>query len=244
MKKGLLFFFLVVFSLGLNAQKIYVMGKVLDKKTLQPVDLASIKNIRTQSGTKTNKKGDFFLPSYMLDSIEFSSIGYKSVRHAFKKVVKDTVLYLEQEAVQLQEVVIFGKNDQKLQAEINDLLSEPERSKKFRMQDAANYAGISGGSLSLSPITMLYDAFSKEGKSKRRLAFDIQQDRRVYYATFRFNRIAGFSTKLSGEELEKFKDFSRLSNDFILNATDYDLTYSILQAWKKYKPDFDLYYKE
>ncbi len=221
--------------MSLKAQKIYVMGKVLDKKTKQAIDLVSVKNIRTQGGTKTNKKGDFFLPSYLLDSIEFSSIGYKTVRHAFKKVVKDTVLYLDQEAIQLQEVVILGKNDQKLQSEINELLAEPERSKKFSLQDAGGYAGVSGGSLTFSPITMLYDAFSKEGKSKRRLAFDIQQDRRVYYATFRFNRIAGFSTKLSGEALEKFRDFSLLSNDYILTASDYDLTYSILQSWKKYQ---------
>ena len=224
-------------SFAAEAQKIYVIGKVLDDKTKQPLDLASVRNLRTQAGTKTNKKGDFFLMTFIMDSVEISSLGYKSARFAFNKVVKDSTFYLRQEAVQLQEVIIYGKNDQKFQRELDELLAEPERLKKFTMNDAGDYAGISGGSLSLSPISMLYEAFGKDGKARRRLAFDMQQDRRIYYATFRFNRIASFSTKLTGEKLEEFRDYCRFNTDYILTATDYDLTYKILRFWDEFQKE-------
>jgi hypothetical protein len=230
------FLFLVLLvNFSAFSQKIYVMGTVLDQKSGQPVDLVSVKNVRTSSATKTNNKGSFFLMSFAKDSIEFSCIGYKSMRMAFNAVVKDTTVYLKQEAVALQEVVVYGKREATMQKEIDQLLSQPTYSKKFTLQDAAGYAGVEGGSLSMSPITMLYDIFSKEGKSKRKLRYDIQQDRLAYYATFRFNRIASFSTKLTGKELEDFRDFCRFDNNYILTATDYELTFNILEAWEEYK---------
>lgn len=213
------------------------MGKVLDAQTGKPIDMISVKNIRTSAATKTNNKGAFFLMTFAKDSLEFSSIGYKSVRMMFDKVVKDTLVYIKQEAVQLKEVTVLGKRDATLKKEIEVLLNEPERSKKFTLEDASQYAGVGGGSLNISPISMLYDAFSKEGKSKRKLRYDMQQDRIAYYATFRFNRIASFSTKLTGKELEDFRDFCRFDSHYILSATDYELTYNILESWKAYKKD-------
>jgi hypothetical protein len=75
------------------------------------------------------------------------------------------------------------------------------------------------------PITALYDAFSKEGKSRRKFEVLVSQDQRKVVAARRYTaevvkRVTHFQTD---KEIQDFMLFCNLTVDFIVRSNEYDL---------------------
>ncbi len=84
-------------------------------------------------------------------------------------------------------------------------------------------------------IDALWEIFSKEGKSKRKLAGLQQKELEEYYLNARYNKeYVGYVTKLQGKDLDRLIEFCPLPKDFILRSTDYELTYAILQCYREF----------
>jgi len=86
------------------------------------------------------------------------------------------------------------------------------------------------------PITALYDAFSKEGKSKRKYELLANQDQKKVLAARRYNaevvqRITSFKTD---KEIQDFMLYCNLSVDFIVSSSEYDLYKAIHECLLAY----------
>ncbi|AYQ35654.1 hypothetical protein [Runella sp. SP2] len=205
------------------------MGKVLDAATGKGVNLATITNLKNRDMTRTNKEGVFFLDASVGDSIEIASLTHERGAFRWNGNADEIVFRLKKldKAIELPEVRVASKREQQLEKEIKQVLAEPEAKKNLSFGEAV--------SMAQSPITLLYELFSKSAKEDRKVAMLMQEKRRRDLANYRFGMIAGQATDLSGENLERFRYFCDFSEEFLLLSTDYDLTYEVLQCWNVYK---------
>ena len=89
------------------------------------------------------------------------------------------------------------------------------------------------------PITALYDAFSKEGKSKRKLELLVNQDEKKVVAARRYNAkvIRQITTFKTDKEIQDFMLFCNLSVDFIVSSTEYYLYKAIHECLLAYNAE-------
>lgn len=224
-----IFLFSFLFVQQLQAQKGYVIGKVRDISTKQGVNLATITNLKTKDMTRTNKEGVFFLDVSVGDSIEIFSLTHTKSGFRWNGTAEEVIIEVKrlEKAIELPEVKVTTKREQELQKEIAKIVAEPEARKNLSFGEAI--------SMAQSPITLLYELFSKSAKEDRKVAMLMQEKRRRDLANYRFGMIAGQATELSGDDLERFRYFCDFSEGFLLLSTDYELTYEVLQHWKTYK---------
>lgn len=93
----------------LGIGQIKIAGKVVDKKNNTSLAFASVSLKKTNIGTTTNEKGEFelLLPEgSATDSIQFNYLGYLSQKIQVGKFKSGTIIRLEAQSVNLQEVVV------------------------------------------------------------------------------------------------------------------------------------------
>ncbi|WP_266367096.1 hypothetical protein [Tellurirhabdus rosea] len=231
----LFLFILLLASAGtLQAQSTqkYVLGRLLDQDTKKGVNRAVVLNKRTGQKARTNEAGRFVVLALPGDSLIATSQTHARSGIRWNGVQEEQVMYSKRElsdekVVQLNEVTVIGKHEEELRRELQRALAEPELREKL--------TGDQVLSLAQSPVTLLYEAFSKKAKADRKAAVLWQKYRWKQLAEYRFRLVAGNATDLSGDKLDQFMDYCKLEDDFILSASDYDLTYTILQKHKKFQ---------
>ena len=228
-KKKYLFVAAYFLLLVANAQRRYIVGRVIDPETLRGVDRASVMNLSTKHIVKTNTSGLFSILTGRGDSLIVTSLTHGRNGIEWDGFTEEPTIYSRRlmKAIELPEVKIKTKRDEQLEQEIREILAEPERTTKL------------GGDRTLeliqSPISLLYEAFSRRAKSDRKVLVLMQQDRRRKLAEYRLSMIAGRATDYRGNELEKFMYFCNFKQDFLLTSSEYELTYEILAAQKQYR---------
>jgi hypothetical protein len=246
--KALCFIFalslLCVLSKESFAQKEWsVFGKVINHKSKSPVGSITITNKRTRSVVVTNKEGDFYIRAAFGDSLIATGIGFGKLGFLFKEGMKNVRIELNQEAIALEEVVITDKKNETLEKEIKRFLEETPNAASMKRDIIGNVVSTAplstgAGGIGIS-IDALYDLWSKEGKANRKAAELEYQDLKQFYVSLRYNkRKVAVLTSLEGQELDDFMTFCKLSNDFVLSASDYDLNYEILNCRKNFKRSF------
>ena len=236
-QKVILVVCLLLISSSLSfAQKQYIFGKALDKETQRPLASATVVNKTSKQITKTNDKGDFFLWVMKGDSIKITSVGYKD-KTALWDGTKEPVIMLKQEAIMLGEVVVRERRAENLKKEIEDFVNNPYGSKEMRKEILRNMLNTNTSQPGIGiSIDAIYDMFSKEGKSRRKLADLEQKDLKKFYVELRYNaQLAGYITKLKGDDLVRCMKFCALGDDFVIQASDYDLTYQIYRCYEEFK---------
>ncbi len=233
---GVGFFFLLSFST--LAQKSYVLGKAIDKVTKKGIPSATVVNKNTKQITRTSENGNFLVRASKGDSIKISSIGYKNAVIEWDGSTTEPVLEMKQESIILQEVVVRDKRMEQIKKQIDELLATPEASTKLKWKDISNLINTNTstpGAIGIS-IDGLYELFSKEGKSRRKLAAMKQEDLRKLLVEYRYNtEYISFITKLKGQELKNFMKFCNLPENFVLSANDYDLTFEVYRCLEEFQ---------
>jgi hypothetical protein len=172
------------------------------------------------------------------DSIKISSIGYKNAAIAWDGVNMEPVIEMRQDAIALKEVVVRDKRSEQVKQQIEELMGSPEASTKLKWKDIANLINTNTstpGTIGIS-IDGLYELFSKEGKSRRKLAAMKQEDLKKLLVEYRYNsEYISFVTKLKGQELKNFMKFCNLPDNFVLTANDYDLTFEVYRCLDEFK---------
>ncbi|MBC7892910.1 MAG: hypothetical protein H7Y12_11895, partial [Sphingobacteriaceae bacterium] len=203
----------------------YVVGKVLDRDTGQGLDNASVTNPRTRQVGRTNRAGAYYLLVQPGDSILINSLTHGRGGLKWDGRTKEPTLTMQRlfadDAVMLAEVTVRGKREEQIRRELQQLLNEPKALKGLSEDQILG--------LAQSPITLLYELFSKQAKSRRKAAVLSQQYRRQRLADYRLDLVIGQATTLRGEEAEAFKKYCSLSDDFVLTATEYELTFEVLR---------------
>lgn len=210
----------------------YIIGKVLDQETGRGVGNASVINKRTLAVGRTNQIGNYYLQVKPGDSVVVTSPTHGRYAFLWDGSTQQPLLRIKRQladnVIQLDEVTVRGKQEAELKRELEQLLSEPEAKRGLSGEQVLDRAA------SGSVITLLYEAFSKRAKSDRKALVLMQEDRRHKLASYRFDLVAGRATDLTGDNLTKFKEFCRFEDMFVLQSSEYELTFAILQRLKEY----------
>jgi len=221
------------------AQQTYVLGRAIDKVTKKGVPSATVVNKNTKQITRTGENGNFLVKASKGDSIKISSVGYKNGGIAWDGTHTEPIIEMPQDAIVLKEVTVKDKRLEVIRKQIDELLAAPEASTKLKWKDISNLINtnttLPNGGIGIS-IDGLYQLFSKEGKTRRKLEAMKQEDLRKLLVEYRYNpEYVSFVTKLKGQDLKNFMKHCNLPDTFILTANDYDLTYEVFRCLEEYK---------
>ncbi|MCF8324467.1 MAG: hypothetical protein K9I84_05870 [Leadbetterella sp.] len=231
-KKIFVFSYLFVLAFSGFSQEKSVYGKVVDSSTKKGISTLNVLNKRSNQVVATNDAGDFYIRAIAGDSIIITSFGYNRKGILWDGKERNPVFEVKLQPFMLQELVVKDKKLSDLHKEIQDFLANPNDSKAIRNEILKSMLNTNTSQPGIGiSIDALYDMFSKEGKVNRKLA-DMQfQDAKSFYADLKYNKqVVAQITHLQEEDLADFMVFCKPTQDFILNATDYELTFKILKC--------------
>jgi hypothetical protein len=231
------FFFLFFLAFGALAQERSVYGRVIDSTQHAGINNLILQNTRSGQLVNSNGSGDFFIRAMAGDSIVVMDIGYGRVGCTYDGINRYPVIETKSQPKMLREVVITEKRKKQLQEEINAFLADPQSGGAIREEILGNMLSTETTQPGIGiSIDAMYDLWSKEGKMRRKVADLKFQDIKTFYAGLKYNKTLVIQiTKLEDEEVEDFMDYCKPTEDFILRASDYDLTQKILQCLKDYR---------
>jgi len=198
-----------------DAQIIRVIGKVLDERE-QPISNTIIVNRRTKTGGFGKPDGTFSVECLKSDSLTVTSLGYFTRTVCFDdSTVKDVyriTTYLEQRTYRLAQVEVFAARDlEKIQEDIKKL--------GYREEDYM----LSGINAAMSPITFLYQQFSRKEQSKRLVAQLENEDMKRELLKELFNHYVDYHIiELSDEDFDAFIDYINVTDEFLIQSSQYD----------------------
>ena len=163
-------------------QSVRVSGSVSEARSRLPIPGATVKVLRTNRGVATSTTGDFSVDALPTDTILFRALGYKTQQMPLggtglsQLVVR---IQLVRDSVRLGEVQVTA--DRPDRALVNRALRNMKRPKPpvvsavkrppkpkplFAVDSTAPKAPIPTFA---SPLSLLYDQFSREGKQRRKM---------------------------------------------------------------------------
>lgn len=231
-KKIFVFFYLFVLAFSGFSQEKSVYGKVIDSSTKKGISTLNVLNKSSNQIVATNETGDFYIRAIAGDSIIITSFGYNRKGILWDGKDRNPVFEVKLQPFMLQELVVKDKKLSDLHKEIQDFLANPNDSKAIRNEILKSMLNTNTSQPGIGiSIDALYNMFSKEGKMNRKLA-DMQfQDAKSFYADLKYNKqVVAQVTHLQEEDLDDFMVFCKPTQEFILNATDYELTFKILKC--------------
>lgn len=188
-------------------------------------------NMRSGVGTFGDRWSEFDMVVLSTDTIVVKSKGYVPLAFCLKDSVstpfKLFTVKLFKESILLPEATVVTVRDFKeIEADIKKL------EKKKTSAYSSDYLKVQ------SPITALYEAFSKIEKEKRKVAeLEFEDRKRELLKELLAKYVKGDIFILSEEEFDDFITFAEPDMNFIKNASQYDL---IMYFKSRYK-EYDLY---
>ncbi|MBK7763103.1 MAG: carboxypeptidase-like regulatory domain-containing protein [Bacteroidetes bacterium] len=209
-KLGLLFFMLLIAGL-VNGQTI-IHGEVKDASNDEFLENVNVRNIYTLKGMTIQKDGKFSIEVKKGQLIEFTKIGYQTIRIRIESEKEPAYykLVMEKAPVMLREVDIRGKpldfvKDSVRYRETYDLVLRKEKREDVDMRSM--------------PLAML----SKKNRQEWAFQEMYEQWEQEKYIDFVFNqKLVARITYLKDEELKIFMKKFRPSYEFLRNASDYE----------------------
>lgn len=185
-------------------------------------------NKRTNNGIFADSEGKFSISALQTDTILLSALGFRQKRICLKDSIakKQYNLYIPLDKLYftLKEVSVFAtRNLNEIQEDID----------KLGIRKTYSVEGIDALE---SPITYLYERFSKFGESKRKVAewenADLKRD--ILKDLFRLY-IKHDIIDLSEDEFDAFIKYLHLSDEFMQNSTQLELTMAIKGKYESFK---------
>ncbi len=206
-----------------------INGTAFDKDDRKlPLPKLMIINKRTNVGTFADAEGKFSIVARQSDSILFSTTGFIIKKVCLKDSLPKKQYNIEVPMQKLQytlkEISVFATRDlNEIQKDINKLGVKKDYQ-------------ATGASVIESPITALYERFSKYGKSKQKVAEWENEDlkRDVLKDLFRLY-IKHDIIDLSSDEFDAFIKYLNFSDEFIQNASQFELTMAIKGKYESFK---------
>lgn len=232
-----IFFLLLLFAEILSAQPtVTITGRAFDKDAPElPLPKLMVINKRTGNGVFADSESKFQVNAFQNDTLIFSIIGF----HTKKVCLKDSVLkkhyYIEIEMQKLQftlkEVSVFAP---RTLSDIDKDIAMLDSTRRYRAFKDINPIE--------SPITYLYERFSKFGKSRQKVAEweneDLKKDilKDLFRVYVRYDIM-----ELSEEEFESFIAYCNLSEEFIKSASQFELVMAIKGKYESFSKGKDYY---
>jgi len=214
---------------GLRAQEeVTIRGKVItsiDQRTYY--DLMVV-NKRTRSGIFGNADGTFVVRALRTDTLMIASIGHQTrtltLTDSVAKDVYDIIVHLTPWTIELAEVEILPERTLKqIQADIAKL-GYKESDYRISNVDALQ-----------SPITFLYQEFSRRERSKRLVAELENEDRKRALLQELLQKYVQYDIiNLNPEAFDDFIDFCSVPDDVIRGLSQYDFLVYVKRKYELY----------
>ena len=207
---------------------IEVKGKIREESN-QPISNVIVINQRSKTGAFGHSDGSYYIKCLKTDTLTITSLGYYPRNLCFKdstdKTVYQPTTYLSERTETLAIVEIFAPRDlEKIQADIMKLGYEE---KDFVLSGINAFA---------SPITFLYEEFSKKEQSKREVARLENEDNKRDLLKELFHYYVDYDIiQLSNEEFDDFINFMNVSDEFMKNSSQYDFLIFVRDRFNDYK---------
>lgn len=253
MKKLLLIFGLLCCLTAVQAQQKKYVARVFDGFTYQPLIGASVYNANTQKFAFTDKNGRFEINVSLNDTLIIS----KSVYRQFVAVITQKMLavnedfFLYYKATMLKEVTIIGINPSyegfKKDIVTMDLPDYYKRMEEVRptewqkanavYQENGNILSLGGGA-TMSPISYLYDKYSKKSKMNRLYNEMLSYEDEVERVQQKYNRdLVSELTGLKGDELLDFMMYCHFNYYNLVRWSDEQIREKIRSNFFNYQYD-------
>lgn len=223
-------------------------GRIVNARTKKPVAFAHVINKNTREGAITDTSGVFIIPAHRNDTLYIKSLSY----FPYTLPISDSLVWqlripmipLKEQVYELATLDLTGWGSyQQFKYRVLHDITPAQNSKleKNRKNLQKSIAAIpktqEQSSFSLgSPISALYMAFSKEGKSARRLEAAVEQKRLFLQTYQKYNReIVGEITGLKDALLDSFIMATRPSEEFLYVSSEYEITVQILRDLDRFK---------
>ncbi|MCC6601214.1 MAG: hypothetical protein IT223_11160 [Crocinitomicaceae bacterium] len=195
----------------------------------QPVSNIIIINRRTKRGSFGKADGTFLIKCYKTDTLSVTSLGYHTRNICFAdsalKPVYYPVIYIEERIFRLPAAEVFAPRD----------LEEIQKDIARLGYDENDYM-LSGINAAVSPITFLYQQFSKREQSRRQVAQFENEDRKRELLKDLFQHYVDYQIiDLSDDEFDDFINFINVSDAFLKSSTQYDFLVFVKDRFRDYK---------
>ena len=210
-------------------QEVLINGKIIDASYPNlSLENIMIINLRTQQGIFAQGDNTFSIQILPSDSLVVTATGYSTKKICLKDSLNSNtrlfIIGINRLSVELKEVTIFRPRDfQKIEEDLKKLGYE-ESDYKLTDVEAWN-----------SPLTALYQAFSRRERSKRKVAelqnADLRHDLlkellQVYVDTKLID--------LPSEDYDKFINFLHLSDETLNTITQYELALYVKEMYARF----------
>lgn len=222
---------LLVACLNLTAQTYTLKGKVTELATGLPITGAVIINRSVNNGVYSDGRGYFTIKAQKSDTLVISMISFQQQKLCYADSA-GTEFLLE---IKLPQRIYSTKP-----VTIRPLKSFEEIERDKRLLGINRIPTLRTTDALQSPITALYEQFSRFERNRRKVAElrDLEAKKDLIRELLRIYTRTDV-IKLDEDEFTDFIDFLNLSEDFLKNATQYEIGYVI-----KRKYDIYLYRKE
>src|SRR5665213_1529750 len=211
------------------AQSITVSGRVFDVNDSNALPAPLILNKRTEIGESGVAGGEFSLSGIQTDTFLITAGGYDIKRICFADSILKSVYTLKVglslKPNILRPVAIYPAKD------LNAILKEREGLGVVQTRETV---GITDAVE--SPITYMYERFSRDGKSRQAVAVMENKDKvnEVLKDLFRTYNKAGVIS-MDESEFDQFIAYLNIPESYLKTASDYELAYAIRQKYLQYR---------
>jgi hypothetical protein len=223
---------LLIFVLGaVKAQDnplVKISGTVIDIYNRDPVSGVSVIIPKVGTSIPTDGMGRFTITCYKRDTLFLFLYGYQTLRFSMADSVAKTEYhpvfeYDRLTATTSRAIVVHPKGT------LNDIGKEREKLGQIPKELQQPNVPLT------SPISALYELLSNRAKERTKLREQMQADdrTRIYHELFDYYKEAGLFD-LPDEYYDQFINYLNLPVDFLKHNTDYTITKTILDAYKKF----------
>lgn len=200
-----------------------LQGFVFELESSGPVWNVTVKNLRTQEETTTDREGKFSIATQLNDYLTFNIAGYQTdTAFIYEEGVRRIYMLRDESAIVIDEVVITRLTNSRLESEIRKARNEG------RVVDASQKRG----GIRISP-SRLFGKKAQNARSNLAVLIEEQNNRKV---DRRFTaRLIASIVPLNEEEIALFRTRFRPSLDFIETASPEDIRLYVLDSYKKFR---------
>ncbi len=214
-------------SFGQSCDKVLFTGRVIDTLQTQNFYNLMLVNRRTGQGVFGQPNGTFSIYVKDGDTISLSVKNYlliKTVVRADSNCQYKNKFYIERKYSELPEVAVRP---------LKSLEQIKEERQELALRETRTVTGVD---IFQSPITALYQTFSKKEQNKRWIAEQEYHDdqRRIVKELLR-NYVAYDIIDLTEEQFDQFISFLNINEDFLKTATEMELITFIQDKYEHFK---------
>ncbi len=227
-------------------EKMWITGvaQTINGDTLPHVTIIITNNRR---GIINRSGGLFHFKTELNDTLIFSHIGFKALTMFVDTIITKQLKFnvvLEADTVLLSEVKVFPWMVSYAEFKKAVIEYEPEEKKKrMEIEDVVYLPPhVVDGRLGVTfdgPISAIYNAFSKRGKSIRKYQELVKRDEILKRQELKYNKqiVAEITGIEEDAKIYEFMKYCNFSDEFIEHSTDYEIYLVINNFFAKYKKE-------